>query len=423
MDAPAETLGVEGAGMKLAEGMVFHPRLELSTGYQTNVFHQDSGDAGAWVGAALARIGVGAGIASTPLQRIRELSPGAEPPARRLAFDADLELTWNQYLSGDAAASTQSDLGVGAMLDLQFFPDGPMTFELRDGFTRAVVPPQAYTGDNVDRDKNEALAGLTFKPGGGALQGYLTYQFTIDLFERGDLAFANRTAHTFTLGSKYQWLPKTQFSLQARYGFVAPSSAIAGYKSGGTPLQVWVGASTLITHRVGVVLRGGYANGFYDAGPSYSTYLAMVEGRLALGPTLRVAFGYSHDLEDSVLANYYEDHKFYARLRGQFAGRVEAKASAAVMLRAYAYGGAGPVMIGDATFCNGPRPTCSSSNRGDLVLKLDGSLEYQANAWLSLGGTYSLVADATDAYIMSDGAFDSSAYVAHELMATGTARF
>jgi hypothetical protein len=339
-------------------------------------------------------------------------APGGDS-GPRLVFNVEGLLTWNQYLSGDDVLSNKSDLGIGLNADARFNPRGRVTFGIRDSFVRSVNPGQSLRED-LDRDRNELSANLTVRPGGGAIEGYLGYTFVLDVFESSALLFQDRMSHTATLGARWQWLPKTQFSLEASIGTVRPSNQ--ALKSASTPVRVVAGASTLFTPAFGLIARAGYGNGLYGSGENASTWLAGLEVRLAIGPVLRTAFGYSHDFADALVGNFYTDHQLYGRLGWQLLDRWQLRLSGEVRLRSY--GGirdvAGLDLCGDAS--------CADF-RDDLLTRLDVTIDYQVTVWLFAGIGYTLHADSTDFFVRAGNTRDSGASVASEVLAKVAARF
>lgn len=413
---------LEGVGIALSETLVLHPQGSIESGYQSNVFFQDEDDLQGTIGSALMRISVGGGIATTPPERMAAEAPGGAMAQPKLAFESDLNLTWNQYLSSESTVNRQSDLGANAMVDLTLNPQGVFSFKIRDTFNRVVRPPPVPSAEDADHDRNELLVGTEFRPGGGALKGFATYTFGIDFYERTALDFGNRMSHTFAVGARYQWLPKTQFSLETSFGMVSPSESAV--KSASTPLRIVGGISTLLLPRFGVILKGGYGNAFYESGPSFGNYLAQVETRHLLGPTIRASFGYVHDFNDSIFANYYADHAFFGRLGAQFAGRWQLKAKGEIRMRDYAFQNPGmPLEFGATRFCGDA--ACTSSTRSDLIFRFDTTLDYAVNEWLRAGVEYLFTSDTTDFYVLNLGTDeqDSAAFVWHEMMLKVAARF
>jgi hypothetical protein len=403
----------EGGGVRITEGTVFHPSVQLAGSYQSNVFYQDSSDGPSGpVSAAIARLSLGASWGTVTPARMQLEAPGGDS-SPRLVFNVEGILTWNQYLSGDDVISNQSDLGIGLNADAKFNPQGKVTFGIRDSFVRSVNPGQSLRED-LDRDRNELTANLAVRPGGGAIEGYLGYTFIVDVFESSVLLFQDRMTHTGFIGARWQWLPKTQFGLEASLSAVSPSNT--ALKSTSTPLRVVGGVSTLFTPAVGLIARAGYGNGLYDSGENVSTWLAALELRLAVGPMLRAAVGYNHDFADALIGNFYIDHQLYGRLGWQLRDRWQLKVAGEVRLRSY--GGIRDTMeldlCGDATCAN---------FRDDLLTRLDASIDYQITMWLYGGIGYTLHTDSTDFFVRSSAAEDSGAYVASEVFLKLAARF
>jgi hypothetical protein len=400
---------LEGGGVKLSEDLVLHPRFELQTGYQSNVFREDGAGANEAVGSALMRL-----VAGGALSNSGTVGTGN----RALLLNGSLDLTWNQFLSGNDVVTGYSDLGIGAALDLKFNPEGRVTFGVRDAFVRSVLPPPSETPDaDIDRDKNEITAIVTYKPGGGAIQIYGQFSNSIELFEDSRLDFANRMTNTVTVGGRWQWLPKTSFSSEASLGFVTVDSQ--ALKSSSMPLRITVGANTLITPRIGTVVRVGYANAFYDSGQSFSNIVFSGELRYAFGPTMRISGGYAYDFTDSLIANFYTDHTLYGRLVAQFGGKVSLNGRLEFKLRNY--GGVPTMTVQGTDFCG---DTACVRDRSDVIVGSNIGLDYQMNPWLYLGAAYTLYSDSTDFFTRSTGSMDDPAkYVWQEFMVKAAAKF
>lgn len=404
-------------GIKIAEGAVFRPRLELQTGYQSNVFYE----AGDLNGSALMRLGLGGTLASEAV-RGEAAAAESEGSGRRFTFKADANLAWNQYLTGESAITEHNDLGIGLLVDARLNPDGVVAFQARDGFSRVVAPPPSETGEGLDRDKNELLLGLIFRPGGGAIQGYTNYTFTVDMFERSELDFGNRMSHLVAAGARWQWLPRTQFSGEASVGFVSPGAE--GLKTNGTPIRAWVGASTLITPTFGAILRAGFGNALYDGTGSNPTYIAVAEARLAVGPSLRLAAGYGHEFQDSMIGDFYTDHSLSVRGLAQL-GRTQARARAELRLRDYS-GIPREATLGASSvdFCSSSDTCGMDSDRSDLVARFDASVDHRFSRWLAGGVSYSLFSDTTDFVTRSGpGMEDEAKFLWQELVVKASATY
>jgi hypothetical protein len=401
-----------GDGFRLSDDLIIHPRLELEAGYQPNVFYED--DSETPLASPILRVGVGA------LLGTEERDANVDSPAK-VSLNADVMLTWNQFLESGPAAD-QSDLGINALAGMKVAPQGKVSFELRDGFTRAVNPPPAETARELDRDRNDLTGVLSLRPGGGALEIFAKLSWLFERFEQEQASFADRNSVIGTVGSKWQWLPKTQLNGEVSLGLVSSDSPV---KPGGDslPLRVTIGTSTLITPDFGTVLRVGYGNAFYSSGPSYNSFLALAELRYAVGPTIRVAGGYSREFADSLIGNYRVDDLFYVRFSAQMIGQVLFGASASATLRQYD----GLPTTGSLIFCDSQ--PCSTSNalssRDDVLFALTAHLDYQMNQWLMVGAQYQVISDTTDsvASAMGSTTADSVGFVWQEILLKATAKF
>jgi hypothetical protein len=403
----------EGGGVRVTEGTVLHPTVQVAGAYQTNVFFQDGDDGpDGPISAAVARFSVGASWGTVSPGRMELEAPSGDVRPR-LAFDIDAMLTWNQFISGDDAVSDQSDLGIGLNAEATFNPRGKVQLMVRDAFIRNVNPGQSLRED-LDRDRNELTGRLSVFPGGGAIEGYLGYTFIIDVFESSVLLFEDRMTHTGFLGARWQWLPKTQIGLEASIGMVSPSND--AIKSASTPLRVVASASTLFTPAVGLITRAGYGNGFYESGENVSTWLAAAELRLALGPTLRFAAGYNHDFADGLVGNFYTDHQIYARGAWQLLDRWQIRVSGDLRFRSY--GG-----IRDTETINLCGDASCADFRDDVLTRVEAGVEYQITPWMFGSVGYSLNTDSTDFFVRGSSADDSGSYVANEVFAKVSARF
>jgi hypothetical protein len=399
-------------GFRLSDDLILHPTLELDGGYQTNVFYED--DSEKPIGSALLRVGVGVLLSTQNRTGDEDVTV-----PQRLVVNGQATLTWNQYLTDSETASSQSDLGIDGLVDLLTDPESALSFELRDGFTRSVNPPPAETTSELPRDKNDLMAGVTIKPGGGALSIYGKVMYILERFEPDPASFANRDSVYGAIGSRWQWLPKTQLNGEVNFGLVSTDSPIKSGNS--TPLRILVGASTLITAKFGTVLRIGYGNAFYS-GASYNSFLALAELRYALAPTVRVAGGYSRDFQDALIGNYFADDAFFARFSAQMAGRVLLSGKAEVRLRSYE----GLPTTGPLIFCNSQPCTTGNAigSRDDVLFGANANLDFQANDWLIVGAEYRLFSDTTDAVATTGvGTPDSVGFVWQEVMAKATAKF
>jgi hypothetical protein len=397
-----------GSGVRLSEDMTLHPHADMEVAYQSNVFYGDSAADGK-IGSPVMRFGVGAKLTTEPREGISN-----PVPPQRLVLNGDLNLMWHQYLPTTSTSSitendisSHSDLGVGLLLDARVNPQGQLTFEAHEGYLRAVTPPPVATTEDADRDKNEAYVGLIGRPGGGAIEIYGRYTYGLELFENNTFDIGTRQSHIVAVGSRWQWLPKTQFNGEASFGGMFKGSKAPANDGVSTPLRVTVGTSTLLTPAFGTVLRVGYGQGFYSGG-DFVSYVALAEGRLALGK-MRFAFGYSHDFADALIGNFHADHAFYVRYVTQVGGNLNVHAKGELRLRSY--GGIPMTSGGGAQFCS--NSGCTGSDRSDLLGRVEAGVDLQDT----------LVQDSTDFGTRTGTTFDPAAFTWQEFAVKATANY
>jgi hypothetical protein len=402
---------LQGGGVKLGESVVMHPRFDLSTGYNSNVFSQDDTDSLS-VGAAVIKLGAGALVETrTPPSGDAETLDESETARPAVAFRGDLYLFWQQFVSGGSVVTGQSDLGAQLMAELKINPLGQVVVTIKDAFQRLVRPGQA--AQDVDHDYNDLGLHVLYRPGGGALGFGLGYNLVLDIFESGLVSSSNRVTHKLTAQARWQWLLKTEIHLTGSFWIVDP---IDDVRPGSTPLRVMLGVNTLLTPTLGAAVRVGYGNSFYSTGPNFSSYLAVAELRYRPRATLQLTLGYSHDFADAYIGSYYTDHALYAAYQMQIGGRVQLTARADMKLRHYD----GILDTPEVDFCG--NAACENT-RDDLVLRADLGVEYQINSYLFAGLSYALNDVTTDFFIRTDDEADSAGYVVHEIFARLAAKF
>lgn len=302
-----ETSVVEGPGYKIGEGTVLHPSVGVQAGVDTNVFHQDANPILSPVLRVLAELDIG----SAPKQRTQV---GAEHVAHQLIeFRGGADLLYNEYLSNNSDARSQRNLGIGARAHLGVTPQGTFAGYVDDDFIRDTRPPNYETTGNVLRDINKVRVMGVFQPGGRALTAKLRFVNVVDVFEDNQVSFANRLQNTLGLRVDWRFLPVTLFYADASIGFFGPlgNSSLGGtqYKVSSHPLRAVLGANTAITQRTTAQVYAGYGQGFYASGPDFSGPLVGATFGYRYSPLGRVTLGYDYDFQDSVDANYYNEHE------------------------------------------------------------------------------------------------------------------
>ena len=398
IQAYAQEATIEGPGVEVSGGSVFHPSAGVEAGVDTNVFREED-DA---VTSPLMRVFAAFDAASRPEARLQ----GSQSP-QKLKFRAGVRFTYSEYLTSNDAAQAQRDVGINANVAAQAFPQGKVTFEVKDSFTRDVRPRNFESTGSIDRDINHFLIAAGLQPGGGALYFGARYENLIDFFESEDARFANRIQHTVGARASWQYLPLTKFYLDGSFGiYDGLGSQADEYKTASTPLRLMAGAASALTARTTLNLRAGFAKGFYESGPDYTSPIVGAEFGLRYVEHGRIKLSYEYDYRDSINANFYRDHAFALGVTQEI-DRLILGAKGETRLRRY---GGIPDILG-------------GGDREDVIFAAIAELRYALTSQIALTADYRFTIDETDYRSMLGGIVDDPSYVKHEAFAGASASF
>jgi hypothetical protein len=307
-DAVAPVSTVEGPGIKIGERTVIHPVVGFETGYISNVFYSSDNTQPGGVLRLLAQVGAGS------LEGIRMASPNESDENAQNAGDfqyrASVRASYDAMLGGsDEFGQTVGDtggLGLGALFRGLANPMGTWSFGFNEEFVRLIRAANFETDANTNRDINTITVRLLYHPHDSTLAGMLSFTNGVDIFERSEQQFANRLLNQVDLYGQWRWLPQTTLFAEASLGINGGIGS--SRKVSSLPLTLQAGIQTLLSLKTTFSLHGGYTNGFYSAGQSYSAPTLGVDIGYRYSPMGRIALTYDWMYEDSVNANYYRDH-------------------------------------------------------------------------------------------------------------------
>jgi hypothetical protein len=373
----------------------------------SNVFYQDTGGVTAGLLRLLFEIGTGSlsnqrlGLRpATDEQDASAPAPGVYTDSGDFQYNANVYLSWDQYLSTNRDVNSQGGLGGGLLLRGIVNPQRPLQFAFQENFSRVIRATNFEAPLDTDRDINTLGLRLNYQPTGRSLGGYLYYQNIIDVFEASNQQFANRMQNQLGLRLNWQWLPLTRVfgDVSATYNTGLGDSL----KINSTPLTAVAGIQTVLTLNTTLNTHVGYTNGFYASGPSYSSLVAGVLFGYRYSPLGRVTALYSYDHADSINANFYRDHLFQLTFEQYFAPFV---VFARPELRLREYEGTNTIVMG-----------ASSNVRDDTILGVTLGMRYNFRDWIAGTLDYRLQDVQTDFRYMTDGLTLNPSYVRHELM-------
>lgn len=398
-DAVAPISSVEGPGVKVGEGTVIHPVFGIETGVISNVFYVPENARAAGVLRILGQVGAGS-LTTARLSRSNDPNDADADPGG-FVYRADLRASYDVMLSDNDAVSGTGGLGLGATVRLKVNPAGRVSFGADDDFVRLIRAANFETDANTNRDINNLGLQLQYHPSDRTFGGFVYYNNTLDIFERAEQSFADRMFHKVGIHPTWQWLPQTQLFADISQGYVSGLGSDADMKASSAPFAANAGIATLLTLKTTLNLYGGYTNGFYSSGPSFSGPMLGAAFGYRYSPLGRITAQYQWKYEDSINANYYRDHVVQVSVQ-QLIDPVIIMVQPELHLRQY----------NGVTIVNGP-PT-----RDDLIFATIAGVHYNFRNWIAATLNYRFSMVETDYRYMGGGMsmLTDPSYVRHELL-------
>lgn len=406
-DAVAPISAVQGPGLKVGEGTVIHPTFGAETGFVSNVFYEANDPSPAGILRLMAQFGA----ASLSQQRLNPDLGGlgddteVEPNPGMLEYNASVRAAYDFFLSGNDVVTKQGGLALGATLKGLVNPLGTVSFGFAEDYVRLIRAANFETNVDANRDVNNLGLNLLIHPAGRSLSGYVFYQNTIDVFENSELGYPNRIDHRFGIHPMWRWLPQTQLYIDASIGFVGGlgSNSASSRKVDSIPLIAKAGIATLLSIKTTLRVEGGYTNGFYSSGPSFSAPVASAILGYRYSPLGRIALAYDYIHVDSINANYYRDHAIRFILQQGFDPFIVVLQPE---LRFREYTGTNVMS------------TAGSNVRDDLIFAVTGGIHYNFRNTFAAVVDYHFTTVQTDfRYMDNTGRVADPSFVRHELLA------
>ena len=394
----------EGPGLKLSDSLVFHGGGAVVMSYDSNVFYSKDGVSGSFVLMPMAHLD----LATLPPQRLEGQPEGTQMLDFRLRFATG----YRAYLSDNDNVKKQSNLDVDAGLALTINPHGKVKGSIGDEFVRTVTPQNQEGPGSYVRDHNVARARLDVAPGGGMLAFSVGYSFILDWWEK-DLSGLggsnpNMFAHSFELGVKWKFLPKTAVTLDVSEGLVSRPDLVVGgvHHPDSYPLRVWLGLVGQLTYNLSTILKAGYGNGFYQSATgrpnpaNFNNALVMAQLRFQVAPTGALTLSFNRNFEDSLFSDFYTDNRVKLGYDHMFLSRLLVSVDTGYAYRQYS--GLDPSVWG-------------VSSRSDHLLEAHAAVSWRIRDWLFVAAGYDLsYVNADTAVSFAGQAYDPD-YVKHIL--------
>jgi hypothetical protein len=392
---------VEGGGVKIGEGTVFHPILGIETGVVQNVFYEENQTNVAGMMRIIAELATG----SLPAERMQ--MPAEENPNEQnfgdLAFRVNLHAQYEEYLTNNDTVRAQRGLSGFASAHGIVWPKQTWQFGFSDTFSRTIRPANFESTDNTDRDINALGLELRYRPKGRTIHWLAGYSNTIDYFEDADQQFANRIAHRARFNLGWQWLPVTRLYTDLSIAYVGPLGD-ASTRPQSFPLKTVVGIASAITVKTSINARIGFGKGFYPGGTAdFTNVIGGVGVGYRASPELRFSALYEYDFEDSINANFYRDHAIKAKADYR---RNHLTLTGGTELRFRLYRQIIPEVMS------------AELDRNDVIFAVSAGAIYNFKNWIAATLDYQLAIDSTDFRYMADATtLDDPSYVRQSIMA------
>lgn len=387
---------VEGPAIRVNDSTAVYPSIGADTGFVSNVFFQESNTQMAGVFRLLGQLGTG----SHNAQR-----RGYSSVRPDLEHREELRLSYDFYLSGNRYVSGQNGLGAAATVRGTVHPGRTWSFLYLDAFERVIRSPNFESGERIDRNINRLYLGVQFSPPGRSVRGIARLTNTIDIFDKQAHQFADRMQSGLGLTLSWRYRPMTVLFADVNQGLNLPlgnGTVYAAPKATSFPLTVTTGIQTLLSLKTSVVARIGYTEGFYSAGPSFSTLIGGVEFGYRYSPLGRIAGVYEYVVEDSINSNYFRDHRLRVNVRQLYAPFT---LSLDPEIRIRQYRGVQTLI-----------PMAPSDTRDDFIAAVAASARYSFRDRWAAVAQYRFSTVQTDFRYMFDGDVDDPTFLRHELM-------
>jgi len=319
----------EGIGVRVGN-LELHPGISGEVGYDSNYFLRAKEENP--IAAYRFRVTPSITLETLGQQRREGLTPSVQAP---LQFNAGAYASYNELVAADSKyssqVSNQRNLDAGANLGLNIFPVGRVGIDGYGNFVRTIQPSNDTDVANAfNRDTFRAGAGLTWRPGGGLFSWRAGYEFMYNYFEEDPFKPLNNYQNQVNLRGNWRFLPRTSLTYDGSYTWI--SYAKNTEQSDGAIVRSQIGINGLITDDFGFLGRIGWAGTFYDqfAGQKeaqFDSVVGQAEVKWYLGGQTHntdaltapvglswVALGYTRDVQNSYLADFYQRDRGYAQL-------------------------------------------------------------------------------------------------------------
>lgn len=381
-----------------------HLGVDAGAGFDTNPYSTPLED-GAFTGDLIARIRPRADV---------------EYPGSTIAFDGVAMVDYG-LIPGAITPAAQNFLLYQTLLgaDLEVNRGGALRFGLGDNFSWNSDPGIVTIGSLFNRINNDLHAGVGVRPGGGALDFRLTYNFGFTKFfdiqgtqaavAAGDL---DSMSHVATLRADYKFLPKTGFFGTVSGGWTTyPFSDV---NPDAFPVAVQVGVQGQILAKLAGLASIGYSNPLIVENGAIATgALIGVIGQAELqwlpSPTSRMGVGFQRSFSPAVLYQFLGNNRFYGSLTQLLGGRFMLNVNAGYSI----------LEFGEEQINLTDRRTGRSDGHLDALV----GISYFFTDWMSVGITNNFDWRVTNASDLTTGIPINLSYIRNQTLLLASLRY
>ena len=274
-----------------------------------------------------------------PADFILHIRPGARfvEQGTTVQFTGTANIDYVDYTGWLAPTHDLSYLGANVQAALDVAKTGQVGLGVVENFSRSDHTSNPSLGIGSITDSNDIGARLAFRPGGGAIEAGLAYNFGVEAYElHAQGAFAcndpscngsdfgnfDSQTHRFAVDARWRFFPKTaivfdsSFSIR-HYGDDADNVSTM-------PFVVEAGLAGLLTEKIRVVVKAGYSNTFAAVGDNFSQPIGQVEFGWDPSETASITLGGARAAQPvSGSYGWYDDFRGYLNGRLQLFGRLQ----------------------------------------------------------------------------------------------------
>jgi hypothetical protein len=315
----------EGIGIRVGD-LELHPGIAGEFGYDSNYFLRAPGEQGGVLAAYVLRVTPSISLSTLGVQR------GGGPSApTSVIFRGGAYASYNELIAASSSHSSelsdQRHVDLGSDLALTLFPQGRVGVDSYLNFVRMVQPSNDTDTENAfNRDSLRAGAGVTWRPGGGLFDWRLGYEFLYNYFEKAAFSSDNNYQNSVNMRGRWRFLPRTAVLYDGSYTRVTYAKNIT--QNDGDIVRSSIGINGLVTSRLSLLGMIGWAGTFYDQRPGttpqqFDSVTGQAEVKWFITGSQDVmdkapvglsyaSLGYTRDVANSYLGNFYQRDRVYA---------------------------------------------------------------------------------------------------------------